>query len=432
MKHPLTAKQKMNKIAPHRLSLHIFIAIIAGAFVGILLNQLPDKGFIQEYLVEGALDWGGQTFINALKMLVVPVVFVSLVCGTFSMDNTGRFGFIALKTIALYLFTTMMAIMLALFIASIANIGSSEVHLANDRDHIGPIPSIKQTLLNVFPSNPVQAMAEGNMLQIIFFALLLGIAISLSGEKGQRIRQLFREANTVIMNLVHLVFLVAPYGVFCLITVLFSRLGFDLLAHLVGYFLTVIMILLLHASLLYSLLLKCFTGLSPLIFFRKMRTAMMFAFSTSSSNASIPVVMETVEQKLGVKDSVAAFVIPLGATINMDGTTIMQGAATIFIANSYHIPLSVSAYLTIILLSTLASIGTAGIPGVGLITLTMVLTQVGLPVEGIAMIIGIDRLLDMLRTVVNICGDATVACIVSHSENALDKERFNARGSDEI
>lgn len=425
MKYPLTAKQKMNKILFNRLSLHILIAIIAGAVAGLILNQLSDKNFIQEYLIEGILDWGGKAFINALKMLVVPVVFVSLVCGTFSMDHTGRFGLIALKTIALYLFTTVMAIMLALFIAGIANIGVTDINLANNIQNVPEMPSIKQTLLNIFPSNPVRAMAEGNMLQIIFFALLLGIAIALSAEKGEKIRQLFRDADVVIMNLVHLVFWIAPYGVFCLISVLFARLGFDLLAHLAGYFITVIIVLLIHAAVIYSLLLKVLAGLSPILFFRKMWTAMLFAFSTSSSNASIPVVMETAEQKLGVKESIAAFVIPLGATINMDGTTIMQGVATIFIANSYHIPLSVSSYLTIILLATLASIGTAGIPGVGLITLTMVLTQVGLPVEGIAMIIGIDRLLDMLRTVVNICGDATVGCVVSNSEKELDRERFN-------
>jgi len=424
MKYPKTAKGNMNH-SSNRLSVHILIAIIAGVIIGILLNQFPLKGIIHQYLVEGLLDWGGTVFIKALKMLVVPVVFISLVCGTFSMDNGSRFGFIALKTLSLYLLTTSLAIILALIIASIVNIGSSEIQLTGSTTEINNVPTIKQTLLNIFPSNPFKAMTEGNMLQIIFFALLLGIAITGSGSKGKRIRQLFIEADEVIMRLVHIIFLVAPYGVFCLITVLFARLGFDIIFQLAGYFLTVVFVLLFHAILVYSVLLKGFTRLSPLLFFRKMWTAIMFAFSTSSSTASIPIVLETAEKKLGVKESIAAFVVPLGATINMDGTTIMQGVATIFIANSYNIPLNLSAYLTIILLATLASIGTAGVPGVGMITLTMVLTQVGIPVEGIALIIGIDRLLDMLRTSVNICGDAAIACIVSNSEKALDRKIYN-------
>ncbi len=416
----------MHQSSSSRLSVQIVIAIISGLAVGLVLHQFSAASWVHQYLVEGFLDWGGKVFIQVLKMLVVPVVFVSLVCGTFNMGNSSRFGFIAVKTVSLYLFTTVMAISLALLISYLTGIGTSDIPPSSEPSVVIKAPTMKQTLLNIFPANPVAAMAEGNMLQIIFFALLLGIAISASGDKSNKIKQLFREADVVVMQLVHLIFYIAPFGVFCLITVLFAQMGLNLLGNLVGYFLTVVMTLLIHATLVYSLLLIAFTGLSPLVFFRKMWTAMMFAFSTSSSNASIPIVLETAEKKLGIDESIAAFVIPLGATINMDGTTIMQGVATVFIANSYHVPIGVTGYLTVILLATMASIGTAGVPSVGLLTLTMVLTQVGLPIEGIGLIIGIDRLLDMLRTAVNICGDAMIACIVSSTEKSLDKERFNS------
>ncbi|VEG91019.1 dicarboxylate/amino acid:cation symporter [Legionella spiritensis] len=409
----------------NRLSAQILVAIVAGIALGILFNQFRDVDWLTNYLVEGVLDWGGQSFIAILKMMVVPVVLVSLVCGSFSLSNASEFGRAAVKTIFLFLLTTAMAISLALLVSTWVDVGSG-ITPPDDQSvkMIVKAPTLKDTLLAIFPDNPVAAMAEGKMLQIIVFALLIGVAISSLGPKSDRIRQLFRDMDDVVMTMVHLIFYVAPYGIFCLVCVLFARDGYMILGQLVGYFLTVLGTLLLQIICVYALLLKIFTGLSPIQFYRKFWPAMLFAFSTSSSNVSIPVTLDRVRSKLGVSESIASFVIPLGATINMDGTAVMQGVATVFIANSYHIPLGISGYLTVILVATMASIGTAGVPGVGLITLTMVLTQVNLPAEGIAMIIGIDRLLDMVRTAVNISGDATIACIVSNSDAALDKRIF--------
>ncbi len=417
----------MIKEDAQKLSKQILFAILAGIIIGLMFNLLLNKGPVYGFIVGGLMDIGGKVFINLLKMLVVPVVLISLVCGSFSINNGSRFGLIALKTVSLYIITTAIAIILAIVVSYLFHIGVNDISLQQQpvNEEINKVVTIKDTLLNIFPSNPIKAMAKGNMLQIIVFALLLGLSISAAGEKSKKIRQLFTEADIVVMHLVHIVFRVAPFGVFCLVGHMFAELGIKLLSHLTGYFFTVILVLACQLTLVYSSLLKLLSGLSPRIFLNKMRTAMLFAFSTSSSNASIPIVLETTEKKLGVDEATAAFVIPLGATINMDGTTIMQGVATLFIANSYHIILSMSDYLSIVLLAILASIGTAGIPGIGLVTLTMVLTQVGIPVEGIGLIIGIDRLLDMLRTSVNVCGDAAVACIVSHSEGTLELKQFN-------
>ncbi|BCA96287.1 proton/glutamate symporter [Legionella antarctica] len=422
----------MDKSSANRLNLQIIIAIVSGIIVGALLKLIPEDSWVFQYLVEGCLDWGGKVFITILKMLVIPVVFVSLVCGTFNISSSSQFGRTALKTIVLYLFTTSIAISLALFVSIVLGTNGSSITPVEQQSQTLSTPTIKETLLNLVPSNPVKAMAEGNMLQVIIFALLLGISITGAGRSAQKIKDLFKAADAVVMRLVHIVFLAAPYGIFCLISVMFARIGINLIMQLSGYFFTVLLALALHLFIVYPILLKSFTGLSPLIFFRQMWPAMMFAFSTSSSNASIPVVLKTVEEKLGVNESIASFIIPLGATINMDGTAIMQGVATVFISHVYGIDLGLSGYLTVILLATLASIGTAGVPGVGLVTLTMVLIQVGLPVEGISLIIGIDRLLDMSRTIVNICGDATVACIVGYSEQALNEKKYYELNSIEI
>lgn len=396
------------------LTYKILVAICLGFIAGVCLYSFLPHSFLTDLLTIA-----GKIFLNSLKMLVVPVVFVSLVCGVINISSSERFKYIALKTLLLYLFTTFVAISLALLITSYLNIGAT---INNSEYFIKKIPSIKETISNIFPSNPIAALANGNMLQIIIFALLLGIAINKA--KTSYIKDIFIEANNVVMQLVNIIFYFAPYGIFCLIASLFAKTGINILNHLAQYFFTVLVILLIHGLITYSAMLFFIAKLAPYVFFKKMRDAIIFAFSTSSSNASIPVVLSTVHNKLGVKKSIASFIIPLGATINMDGTTIMQGVATIFIANSYHIELGLSKYLMIILLATLASIGTAGIPGVGLITLTMVLTHVGIPIDGIAMIIGIDRILDMCRTAINVCGDASVACVVAKLEGELDEKVF--------
>ncbi len=418
----------MQKNEHANMTKRILIAMGAGIVVGIALHFVPSSEIMNDYFVNGLLDFGGKAFINTLKMLVVPIVFVSLVCGTFSLDKSLSIGRIAVKTIILYMLTTAIAITIALFIANLFHIGSdlNPSHIKAPFN-VEQAPSLKQTLLNIFPSNPFKAMAEANMLQIIVFALLFGIAITWSGKSGERIQTFFKDLNVVVMNLVTLVIRVTPYGVFCLVSKVFAENGPSLFIDLGGYFATVILALMLQLFITYGFFINLLTSLNPLPFFKKMLPAMLFAFSTSSSNASIPVVLNTVEKKLGVKESIAAFIIPLGATINMDGTAIMQGVATVFIANSYHIHLTLAAFLKVILTATLASIGTAGVPSMGLITLMMVLMQVGLPIEGIALIIGIDRLLDMVRTAVNVSGDAMVAFVIAAKEKQLDLTLYQGK-----
>ena len=277
------------------------------------------------------------------------------------------------------------------------------------------------------PSNPIEAMASANMLQIIVFALLFGIAITMSGERGKHVLDVFKDLDAIIMKMVEIIMGLAPYGVFALITRTFATQGIDLILPLIGYFLTLTVALGVHALCVYPTLLKSLVNLNPLTFLRKMRDPATFAFSTASSGATIPVTLRTTELKMGVKDTVSSFTVPLGATINMDGTAIMQGVATVFISNVYGVDLSVADYLMVILTATLASIGTAAVPGVGLVMLTMVLNQVGLPVEGIALIIGVDRLLDMMRTACNVTGDCAVTCIIAKSEGAMDLGVFNDR-----
>lgn len=263
------------------------------------------------------------------------------------------------------------------------------------------------------------------MLQVIVFAILIGLAISRSGVHGDRLAQQFQDWNEIMMTLVTLLMKLAPYGVFCLLFSLFAKQGIGVIGDLALYMVTVLLVLAIHMFAVYPILLKALAGLTPVMFLRKMRNTQVFAFSTASSSATIPVTLRTVEQRLGVNNRIASFTVPLGATINMDGTAIMQGVATVFIAQAFGLELTLIDYLLVVATATLASVGTAGVPGVGLVTLAMVLQQVGLPVEGIALIIGVDRLLDMVRTAVNVTGDATVSCIVASSEDAIDRDVFN-------
>ena len=281
-------------------------------------------------------------------------------------------------------------------------------------------------MVNIFPTNPIAAMAEGNMLQIIVFSLLFGIALKSLGSAGDSLKNSFETINNVILSLVKMLIELAPYGIFALLFSLFAVQGFGMIGDLAKYFFLLVFVLIFHAFVTYGSLLSLLARLNPIRFFMKVRSLAVFAFSTSSSSATMPITLDTVKNKLGVKSSIGSFTVPLGATINMDGTAIMQGVATVFISQAYNIDLSMVDYLMVILTATLASIGTAGVPGVGLIMLAMVLEQVGLPVEGIALIIGVDRLLDMTRTAVNVCGDAMVSCVVAISEDEFDAETFQS------
>tara|TARA_R110000868_G_scaffold244441_3_gene500753 strand:- start:190 stop:1455 length:1266 start_codon:yes stop_codon:yes gene_type:complete len=417
-----------SQIMPHRFTLKIVLALIFGAIIGLAVRILPLPDVVMMGLVDGIFHTGGIIFIDLLKMLVVPVVFVSLVCGVSSLQNVQKLGRIGLKTFGLYLLTTLLALIAGLSFAALFNIGSGASLVTSTTFTPLAAHSFKDVLLGMIPSNPIQAMATGNLLQLIVFALMFGMALMMAGEQGQVIRKLFISIDAILHKLVFIVMVIAPYGIFCLLASLFAKQGLGILDDLFQYFMVVIFVLLFQLAIVYSFFLWVIGKINPRQFFKKMYTTMLFAFSISSSNAAIPVVLETAEKKLGVDNSVASFVIPLGATINMDGTAIMQSVATVFIAHAYQIDIGLSGYVTVVVMAMLASIGTAGVPSVGLITLTMVLQQVGLPTEGIALIIGIDRLLDMLRTSVNISGDTMVACLVAKSEGLLDEKILNSPG----
>lgn len=415
----------------HRLTYQILIGMLIGVVIGMLLRAIhlnveeSARLIVDDFLISGVLEFIGKAFLALLKVLVVPLVFVSLVCGTAALDDIRRIGSIGLRTILLYLMTTAIAISAALFMAIIIRPGRGFGLQTSDGFTAREAPAIVDVLIGIFPDNIVAAMANGNMLQIILFAILFGVALSLSGDSGKRLLAVFNDLNTAIMSLVWLVMRIAPFGVFALIAKTFATQGFEAFAPLMKYVAVVLGVLFLHALVTYPLLLKGIAGLPIRPFLSKLREVQIFAFSTASSNATIPISLRVAENQLGVKNSVASFSIPLGATINMDGTAIMQGVATVFIAQAYGLGLEISDYLMVIATATLASIGTAGVPGVGLIMLSMVLAQVGLPVEGIGLIIGIDRLLDMVRTAVNVTGDCAVTCIVANHEKALNRDRYN-------
>ena len=416
-----------------KLTRYILIGMIAGIVVGLILyaSGLSENALIDGYFLGGILKVLGDVFVRSLKLLVVPLVFVSLVCGTAAMDDVRKLGGIGLKTLGLYLTTTCIAISMGLTIASIVGPGQGMTIDAPVAYEAKEAPPFVEVLINIFPTNPIQAMAEGNMLQIIVFAILFGVALVLAGERGQKVLGLFNDLNEVIMKLVVVLMLFAPVGVFAKITVVFADLGLEAIQKLGLYFLLVVIVLLIHGLVVYPMFLSLFAKLNPLQFLKKFRNVQLFAFSTASSNATIPVTMRAVEERLGVDNKVASFTVPLGATINMDGTAIMQGVATIFIANIAGVDLSMTQLLLVIVSATLASIGTAGVPGVGLITLAMVLEQAGLPIEYIGLIVGIDRLLDMVRTAVNVTGDAVVTCIVAKGEGQLDSTAFNRPPKDD-
>ncbi|WP_292920720.1 dicarboxylate/amino acid:cation symporter [Nitrosomonas sp.] len=406
----------------------IIIWMIAGLLLGSLINTFAyDVALIQDYLVHGLFHVVGTIFINLLKMLVVPLVTFSLICGVCGIGDVKKLGRVGIKAFGLFLLTTTLAISLALLVSVTINPGKNfNLTQSAQTEFVAPEPPpITQVFIDLVPSNPVTAFAEGNMLQIIFFTILFAICLLMIGERGRTLIDGAEKLNDVMMQLVNVVMSIAPYGVFALMVKNFALQGIDLILPMIGYFGIVILVLICHVTGTLMLLLKFLGRVSPNQFLKKMRTAQVFAFSTSSSNATIPVTLRTVERRMGVDNSTASFIVPFGATINMDGTAIMQGVATVFIANIYGIELGLTGYLTVIGMSVLASIGTAGVPGVGLIMLAMVFNQVGLPVEGIALIMGVDRLLDMLRTAANVTGDAVVTIIVARSEDNVSMEVFN-------
>ena len=417
------------------LSTKIFLALIIGALLGVVIHYvLPDvtigedTSLKNDIIIEGVFYVIGQGFIRLMQMLVVPLVFCSLVCGAMAIGDTKTLGKVGVKTIVFYIFTTALAVTIAL---SVAYMISPGIGLDMDSIQKAEVTSnntetkLTETLLNIIPKNPIGAMASGDMLPIIVFALFVGIMLAKLGSKASTVATFFSQFNDVMMEMTMAIMKIAPIGVFCLIARTFANLGFSAFQPMLKYMGSVVLALALQCFVIYQILLFVFTRLNPLRFIKKFLPVMGFAFSTATSNATIPMSIDTLNKKMGVSKRISSFTIPLGATINMDGTSIMQGVAVVFIAQAYGIDLTLGNLATVVLTATIASIGTAGVPSVGLVTLAMVLNSVGLPTEGIALIMGIDRILDMIRTAVNITGDAVCTTIVAKQEGALDKEVFN-------
>lgn len=411
------------------LSTKIFVALIVGSLFGVGIHYFLPAGFVRDtIIIEGIFYVVGQGFIRLMQMLVVPLVFCSLICGSMAIGDTKTLGKVGIKTVLFYLFTTSVAVVIALCTAYVTNPG-----MGLDMDTVQTAEvtattegtSLVDTILNIIPQNPVASMASGDMLPIIVFALFVGIMLAKLGRKASTVAKFFGEFNDVMMEMTMAIMKIAPIGVFCLIARTFANLGFSAFKPMLKYMGSVTIGLFIQCFIVYQILLFVFTRLNPLKFIKKFAPVMGFAFSTATSNATIPMSIDILYKKMGVSKQISSFTIPLGATINMDGTSIMQGVAVVFIAQAYGIELTPANLATVVVTATLASIGTAGVPSVGLVTLSMVLSSVGLPVEGIALIMGIDRILDMMRTAVNITGDAVCTTIIADQEKVLNREVFN-------
>ncbi len=416
------------------LTSQIFIGLLSGLVLGVLVHYfLPAGPFKDRFLINGVFQLFGTGFMRLMQMLVVPLVFFSIVTGAMSIGDTKRLGKVGLKTLAFYILTTALAIIIALAFSQLTNPGVglnlSEVKTAQTEIAKTATTGIDM-VLDIIPKNPIESLTSGNMLQIIFFALFLGVILASLGNHVPVITRFMNEANEVMMTMTFNVMKAAPVGVFALIAKTFSDIGFDGFLPMIKYMLTVSGGLAIQLVAVYGLLLFIFTRTNPFVFFKRFSSVLGFAFSTASSGATVPVNIQTLED-MGVSKKISSFTIPLGATINMDGTAIMQGVAVIFVAQAFGIHLELSDFLTVIGTATMASIGTAAVPGVGLITLAMVFNSVGLPVEGIGLIMGIDRVLDMARTAVNCSGDAVVTTIVAHQEGLFNKEELYREKSPE-
>lgn len=406
------------------LTTKIFIALILGIITGLALYPVKENPFVSKYIINFFFSFLGNGFIRAIRMVVVPLVFCSLVVGAAGIEDVAKLGRIGIKTLIFYLSTTAFAIILALAGGNIINPGKGVniASLSASTITVNQTKPFVDILLDMIPVNPVEAMANGNMLQIIVFAILVGISLSLLGEKTTRLKKLFEEGNALSLKLVEIIMIIAPYGVYGLISKTFVTLGYAALFPLFKYFIGVVIILFVHCLVTYQGILVLIGKYNPIKFFKNFVPTMMVGFSTASSSASLPSSLKSMQETFGISKSISSFTIPLGNTINMDGTAVMQGVATIFIAQIYGIDLTMGNYVTIILTATLASIGTAGVPGVGVVMLGMVLAQIGLPLEGIGLVMGIDRFVDMFRTMINITGDAVCTIVIARSEGEIIKE----------
>ena len=418
----------INKLRSISLGNWILIGMVLGLIFGLILNFWVHNPFIKDViLMENVFYLGGNLFIKLMKMLVVPLVFCSIVVGVASISDIKTLGSIGGTTILIYLITTAIAVTVALSIGILIKpgLGLDMSHVAQTAD-VAINQTMADTVLNIVPDNPFNSLANGDMLPVIIFGLLTGIILAKLKNETKLFNDFFKEGNRIMMEMTSIVMKFAPIGVFCLMAKTFGSLGIEGILPLSKYFVCVLIGLAIQAFVVYPSLLLIFTRLNPIHFFRKFMPVIFFAFSSSTSNATIPLNIEKLSE-MGVSRDVSSFTIPLGATINMDGTAIMQGVAVMFAAQAYGVDLGTSALLTVIFTAVMASIGTAGVPSVGLVTLTMVFNSIGLPIDAIGIIFGIDHIIDMFRTAVNVTGDAICSVIVSFRNKAMDIDIFNGK-----
>lgn len=400
------------------LTVQIFIGMVVGLIVGAIVGPQIATTWLKPF---------GDIFIRLIRMLVVPLVFVSLAVGAASLGDLSKLGRIGGKILGLYIGTTLIAATLGITLGNIIQPGAGLAKEGLKAPEVAKAPTWSEFLTNLFPVNPVDAMARADMLQIIIFALFFGVAMAMVGDRAQGLRSIFEQANDVILRLVRIVMAYAPFGVAALMAWVAGAIGFSILLPLAKYLVGVIIGVFLHGAIIYSLIVWAIGGANPVRFFQNAIDFMAVAFTTCSSAATLPVNMDAAERRMGVPRSIYGFTLPLGATINMDGTAIYMGVATVLIAQFYGIALTVEQQFAVIITATLASIGAAGVPGSGLIMMSLVLTAVGLPLEGIAIIAGVDRIADMFRTTLNVTGDAAATVAVARTEGMLDKEIFYGR-----
>ncbi len=400
----------------------IIVSMILGILLGIAFNLTNFIESSSGTYVTNLLDLVSYLFLSSLKLIIVPLIFFSIVCGIVSLSDDVSISRLGIKTLLLYTITTVIAISLGLLFSSFINYEPIEM------ENLGSVVNIEniETDGNIFPNNIFKSLTDGNIIHLLIFAVLIGISAARIKSRIKTFIQYFYDFNDVINELVKLIISFTPIAVFCILAKTFSTQGIETIMSLAGYFFTVVFVLIFHFLFTFSILIKLFTALNPVKFFQNLKDVVVFTFSTSSSSASIPFTLRAAEEKYGIDKSISTFTVPLGATINMDGTAIMQGCATFFLASLYGIDLGINEIITIVITATIASIGTAGIPSAGIIMLTVIFTQIGIPLEGITLLLGVDRLLDMMRTSVNVSGDLCISCIIASSENKIDGKAFNS------
>ena len=400
----------------------IIVSMILGILVGVAFNLSSLIESTSGTYIINLFDLVSYLFLSSLKLIIVPLIFFSIVCGIVSLSDDVSISRLGIKTLLLYTITTVIAISLGLLFSSFMNYEPIEM---KSLDNVVNIENI-ETDGNIFPNNIFRSLSDGNIIHLLIFAVLIGISAARIKNKIKTFIQYFFDFNDVINELVKLIISFTPIAVFCILAKTFSTQGVETIMSLAGYFFTVVFVLIFHFLFSFSILIKSFTALDPIKFFQNLKDVVIFTFSTSSSSASIPFTLKAAEEKYGIDKSISTFTVPLGATINMDGTAIMQGCATFFLASLYGIDLGINEILTIVITATIASIGTAGIPSAGIIMLTVIFTQIGIPLEGITLLLGVDRLLDMMRTSVNVSGDLCISCVIASSENKINEKVFNS------